>query len=479
MGTLRVFGASGGHNGTTPTGIFDIAADEFQLFDNFIYGASDPNVTLRPSNLRSLFVNLEQPTVSDQNPLGFRFKAFERPNIAPSLNGTTYLSALSSTAQTTLRGMMVNPTRTGQTWEGPIFAAIPNPAGPNWNQNLSSRPDSTAYIQNLIDTQGIASLPAGTYYISAPLKIGAGEGLVGAGMHNTVIIAKSSTIDMIVNRGEAGLNLADLTLQGGRNGIHHQSPNSTTMLQFSTMLLSHVTFRNMANAGIVIQDIFGWDNNFVDYVNFVNCPSGIQQLPSSTYMGGSEETATMCYMDKTVFYGCQFVGCGTAVNLTAKRTNHLNAWVNCLFKDNTAAAMKMQNCKAHLVANCHFINNAGNPAVQNDTNVNFVNCLFRADTRGQSMLVTQTTAEGCQFERGSSITATVLSSQPGINLFYNCYAPNILIGTIQHGVLFNNLFSLNANYNQQGAMIYNRTVYTFLPGTPLPKPQLLFGNKWR
>ena len=42
------------------------------------------------------------------------------------------------------------------------------------------------------------SLPAGTYYISKPLRLKSSQGLMGAGMANTVIIAKDPTQDMIV-----------------------------------------------------------------------------------------------------------------------------------------------------------------------------------------------------------------------------------------------------------------------------------------
>jgi hypothetical protein len=35
----------------------------------------------------------------------------------------------------------------------------------------SWKPDSTAYIQNLIDTNGIAELPEGVFYISSTLLL--------------------------------------------------------------------------------------------------------------------------------------------------------------------------------------------------------------------------------------------------------------------------------------------------------------------
>jgi hypothetical protein len=43
----------------------------------------------------------------------------------------------------------------------PVFEEIPDPAGPDWNVDLASKPDSAPYIQHLIDSQGIAYLSAG------------------------------------------------------------------------------------------------------------------------------------------------------------------------------------------------------------------------------------------------------------------------------------------------------------------------------
>jgi hypothetical protein len=48
---------------------------------------------------------------------------------------------------------------------------LPDPLGANWRTERVGKPDSTAYIQNLINTNGIAELPEGVFYISSTLPM--------------------------------------------------------------------------------------------------------------------------------------------------------------------------------------------------------------------------------------------------------------------------------------------------------------------
>jgi hypothetical protein len=47
----------------------------------------------------------------------------------------------------------------------------PDPVSANWRTERVGKPDSTAYIQNLINTNGIAELPEGVFYISSTLLL--------------------------------------------------------------------------------------------------------------------------------------------------------------------------------------------------------------------------------------------------------------------------------------------------------------------
>jgi hypothetical protein len=69
---------------------------------------------------------------------------------------------------------------------------LPDPLGANWRTERVGKPDSTAYIQNLINTNGIAELPEGVFYISSTLLLpidnaAIAKGIQGKGTGKTVI----------------------------------------------------------------------------------------------------------------------------------------------------------------------------------------------------------------------------------------------------------------------------------------------------
>jgi hypothetical protein len=77
-------------------------------------------------------------------------------------------------------------------WARPIWE-LPDPLGANWRTERVGKPDSTAYIQNLINTNGIAELPEGVFYISSTLLLPIDSsptaiyGIQGKGTGKTVI----------------------------------------------------------------------------------------------------------------------------------------------------------------------------------------------------------------------------------------------------------------------------------------------------
>ena len=206
METFRIFGNQGRMEVTGPIvepqpGNFDIGAEEFISVGNVLsqVGITDPDIVFRPTNNKSLILNcgVVPLSIKDEKSSPFRISSFYQPNV--TLNGIPIVSSpLSTSQQETFRQLISSNRRTVATYPKPVFEPIPDPAGPNWASGLSSKPDSTAYIQNLINTQGIAFLPAGTYYISSSLHLGKQNGIIGAGDSQTVIIAKSPDIDMIV-----------------------------------------------------------------------------------------------------------------------------------------------------------------------------------------------------------------------------------------------------------------------------------------
>ena len=467
MGTLRLFAAQGANlrdGGKNATGLLDAAARDLHLCGVHLWGKfTEPNIRLRKANARLLMAGSRGYTVHDEASDAFRFRAFAGQD-APTV-------PLSAKQQEALRAMVAEPDRRVQPWERPRFGPIPDPLGPDWRKGLEARPDRTAELQKRIDAEGIVLLDPGVYAVSAPLRVGLDQGLIGAGADKTAIVARTPDIDIIA--GDTGKRmpfvLADLTLQGGRNGIHHATP----WTRCTGVWLSHVTFRNMAHAAIFLDQINTWDNNFLDHVNFADCAAGFRQLPDPKYPGGY--TATMCFVDKVVFHRCQFVRCGVAVDMPARRPNNLNTWVECLFQGNRQAAARLTNCTTHLFANCDFIGNGGAPCIQSNRSVAFVSSRFQAGPGGGGLLPRATIAEGCTFQRGEASQATLLGA-PGTNHFANCTSVDMPLGPVGDALLLNSTFARDPALSRQAVLVQKGTPTVLVPGQAHPRPQFLVGS---
>lgn len=502
MGTLRIFGMNGGNHGKNKTGDFDVDADEFQLCNDSMEPIGSPQIDyqLGANNRRVLLVNSSSPGKSWRHaaahPFGFKAFAGDAATVAVATSARTTpewtlaTGALAPPEQTILRGMVVQPPRAaGQVpWETPSYGPVPDPAGPEWAAKPAAAADATAMIQRLIDTDGIARLPAGAYYISKPLKLSCRQGIIGAGAGATVLIATSSTMDMIVAndpvtaRTGTRITLADITLQGGGNGIHFEpvgtSANQGRFAQYTDCYFNHVTFRNMSNAGIFMDRIYALDNNFFSHVHFVNCDAGLKQKVDPAYAGG--ENPTMMYMDKCVFYKCQFAGNRLALDLLGRRSCNLNAWINCLFQDNREGAAAMSSYLTTVFANCDFINNGGTAVVGNNHTVSQVGNRYQAGSSGQAMFGGPVSAEGCVFDRAGSATATILNDSTRLVFLNNCAAPNMPLGLPAgaNGLLLNTTLGMDPALNQQAVALHAGAAGILLPGTPAPAAQLLVGSDW-
>ncbi len=503
MGTLRIFSPNGGnHYSGKRTGDFDMAADEFQLYNDLIGPDQPPNVVLEPTCVRSLnFCPRSPKDVTDLATDAFRIVALDPGSGDPRgflVNGTSYSNPLPAGLQAKLRAMLVNPKRNGEPWEAPTYGKAPDPAGTNWNKNLSGKTDSTVIIQGMIDNNPdhIARLPAGIYYISSSLKLGRNQGIVGASADTTALVALNPAIDLIVGSDPptqaTGTNiiLADLTLQGGANGIHFDkintstgqgaAPNGGRRAQYTNMYVSHVAFRNMTNAGICMDQIYGLDNNFLGYLYFINCGTALLQItdPTPHPEAFHGDFPTLMYMDKTVFYRSQFIGNRVALSLKANRANNLNAWIECLFQDNSDGAVVLKNNSSDLFANCDFINNGGHAAVTSNDNVSFVSCRFQSGANGVALLEGPVSAEGCQFAQNGSTKATILAGKNRRISFYDCKSTDVPLGPLAgtSGIFVNSALP-DTSLSQQVVLLKDGSARTLVPGKPDPRPQLLFGSR--
>jgi hypothetical protein len=483
VGTLRFFVANGAdfiHTAGSPaaTGYFNIGAENFLLYNDISSSASANKTELQTTVGNAIMWNVPAP-----NQPGQGLKIDGASTFDYSFTGAVTAAQLHSARVSSLQSALTPLTggRPEVPWEAPLYDPVPDPGGADWNQNLPSKPDSSVYIQNLINTQGIAFLPAGTYYISHPLRLNSTQGLIGAGMGSTLIIATDPTIDMIVGDDHVAVDtitsmaLGDLTLQGGLNGIHHAPSGSGAGAQYNLMFLSHVSFRNMSNAGIFIDSIVAWDNNLIDHVNFVNCGTGIKQRVSPTYAGG--EAPGQSYLDKNVFYHCQFISNGVALDLPAERANNLNVWVENLFDNNQNGVSQMTNNLSAVIANSDFINNGGAAVLTNDgSNLSIVSCRFTAGLQGNAMFSGTFSVEGSSFQEGAGGRASMVLNG-GILSFFNSYSVNMPTGPILNGYFFNNQLYENPALSVQGVSVQNGKKVVILPGgtTGNPAPTLLLG----
>ncbi|MBI3980842.1 hypothetical protein HY345_02490 [Candidatus Microgenomates bacterium] len=492
MGSVRILAAEGGQYESNPikTGFFDIAAEEINFYDFTDNGgsAADPRLVFQKENKRSSQIHFNRNFSTDdraENPV--RLKTLFGGGCCQDImvnDNNALTSALTAQQQAALKQIFLPTNQATVVWERPSFSdKIANPAGENWQTERKTKTDSTTYLQNLINTNNIARLPAGVYYISQPLKLKRGQGIIGAGEDKTAIVAKNSDIDIL--RGDEGKSvsweitdennfydtfytLSDITLQGGKNGLHMDEHGSGNVTRFDFGGFSHVTFRDMTEAGIFIDGIGSWDNNFHDNLTFYNNSVGVKQRNSPN----SKTFVGLGHIDKNIFFHSRFIANGRGIDFKSRRANVANGFINSLFKDNTVQAVDTTSTGRVIYANTDFINNAGNPTIKaGDTLTSFVNAYFRADEKGQTMLDNGVEVEGSIFERGTSQTATIMRG--GWGTFYNNKSQDMPMGALDQGLVINNSFPLDSVLNTPGVFIKDGKATIFLSGQTDPKPQLL------
>ena len=458
---VRVFGLTCGYRGEAPDTL-------------------PPKIILREGNERSLFTDLLHYSYSIPLSNKLNVRAFEQPLGKPEAGQPIAIAPAGAerTQQAALKEMILQTGRQMCPWEIPSFNPIPNPAGDAWVKDAATAPDQTQMLQDRLDKEGMVVLPPGKYYISAPLRINTDKGLIGAGMERTVIIAKNPNLSMFVYDAQGktrSVTLANLTLQGGRVGVHLKGEDVGDH-PLSHSFLSHITFRNMSEAGVFVdmpaEGASSFDNNLISYCNFVKCGAGLKQSKSTPRQG----VHIWGFIDKLVLYRCQFLQCGVGIDFPATRANNACSYIECLFKGNTEAAAKLVHNTTPSFAKCDLIDNAGDPLVASDSTAYFISCRFQAGAGAQSLLPSQSCAEGCVFESGS-LTGAVIVKKPAPNRFsqnhfYNCRA-KMPIGHLDNGLLLNNLFANNPDLSQVASYVFGGKVSVLVPGMPQPGPQLL------
>jgi len=472
IGNLRVTDF-GGANGYSPikTPAFDIEANNvFFLNEDIgsdIISKLSPNANMIDISLRHDYTRTSG-TVS-----GFDIKAHHIGTANESnivVNKTVQTKAISD-----ISGLSNNILGTKYTpWARPNWENLPDPLGANWRTERVGKPDSRAYIQNLINTNKIAELPEGIYYIGSTLKISsADQGIIGSGTGKTVIVGLTDDfplITMVSVQGFTTYYLANLTLQGGSVGQFF--PENYVGSAFINT--KYVVFRDQ-KIGLHLYKMGGTDNCFFDSISFVNCGTGLFQQPKPI----TDNVDMSGYIDKVVFYNGQYINCNIGAYTHGIRANNLNAWVNCKFNgNNTAASIGGSNFP--IMANCDFTNNYGDSVILGNLlslySCNFYNNPVTVSTTKLASIF----AEGCNFLDNKQLTTWQQFNNTNLYIVNSTVTGNVLVndrpqneyGT-DNGVFLNSTLQSNPTISKMLVNMKSRVSTVIIDATPNPYPQLL------
>jgi len=467
---FRGFVLQGGAQGAAPTRFMDVSARDVELAGVRLFRAASPAVKL--DDAVATFTNLLPVDVTFENRRAGQRQLFAFENAGAAV----------TVQQGTIKETDIAQLRAARSWEAPRLPAIRHSAARDWIRQRASASDSREYLQGLIDRFNIAVIPAGTYYISGPLMLRNGQGIIGAGADRTVIVAKTSDVNLIEGADHyevkhvTGFTLIDLTLQGGRNGIQHDEQGAGKGAQFNLIHLSHVVIRDMAQSGISISGIYGWDNNLIDNVTFHRLPVGVRQTSSTWYVSSAVngDVEGMNYMDKNVWYRCVFDEVGVGMELTAKRANGLNACVECLFRRNALGAMRLTYNVSTVVANSDFVANGGDPVIASNLPIGIVGSRF-VDGPGKSFLDSDAMCEGCTFTHSTG-GITSIGRTGGRVLLIDSQSRSVPLGKLASALFVDSPLKETEKLNARIAEIRGGVVRLLVNGAPQPVEQLL--SEW-
>lgn len=473
MGNVKITDFNGGNGGSpfkTPS--YDIDANN--LF--FLSKVMNADVDLVSSKTNVTLVDgLKGYSRSSGTVKGYDFLGNLDYSNSISYNGVTQTAAITdktviSSLSSSILGTQYTP------WARPIWENLPDPLGVNWKTDRVGKPDSTVYIQGLID-KGIAQLPEGKFYISSTLKIPSDglHGIVGQGTGKTVIVGMTDDFPIIslLSGADGSIQLAYLTIQGGSVGFNASTNYGALNIAYQNM--KFVVFRNQ-NYGIHLNKTGGFDNNFLENISFVNCNIGFFQEPGITAANGESNTT---YVDKTVFYNSQFLNCNTAFSMLATRANNLNAWINCKFKGGDIA-LDLASQNAPIIANCDFSDYKGNNVINSNT-ISMYSCkLYNNTVTASTIKSSYVHIEGCDFLDSSDVFQKMIYTSLNHYIINSTITGNAVVNIPynqgyypQSAIFMNSKLVANASLSKLLVNIKQGVPTVLLDGEPQPYPQLL------
>ena len=342
--------------------------------------------------------------------------------------------------------------------------------------------DHTAYLQALIDSTGIAFLDSGVYYISKPLVFDKWEGIIGQGKGKTIIRALNDTVDMIVNAQKDTLGhvetrphffVAELSLENGRNGIMFYTDKQGTGIEDTTLLSSsnfirYVELYNMSNAGIYLNSTnyyqMGFDNNFIEYVDFFRCKSGIKKrVPRKSYS----------WLDKVVFYRNRYIENEIAVDLSTWRSDNLNAWIECLFKDNTVKDMSMYEAKP-VIALCKFKSPYADTVIFNGRfSTSVIQCEINSGKTGATIFSHGSLVEGSTITANNAEFSTYKDPDVPFMLFNSTLTGVSSVNNVKNGIFYNSTFNSNDTLSKKLIQFTDGVSTVIINNASDPAPSVL------
>ncbi|TRX22993.1 hypothetical protein [Flavobacterium franklandianum] len=477
MGDVKIadFGGANSYSSVqTPT--FDIDANNLLFFHKYIKGEGKSGSPTISSKTNVLYYQGRHDDYVRKagTIIGYDFKAYfidDLPYNGIADNDITYNGIVQKSIvqnSTQLTNHIIGTQHTP--WVRPTWETLPDPLGANWRTQRAGKPDSRAYIQNLIDTNGIAELPEGVFYIGSTLNliVDGLKGIKGSGTGKTVICGLTDDFPLITlfesPTGDNNFKLDFLTLQGGSVGLY--SPDEIRQLAFLNS--NYVVFRNQ-NYGIHLYWNFGLDNVFLNNISFVNCNIGFFQEPKPTY-----DFENAGYVDKAVFYNGQFINCNTAISMRATRANNLNAWINCKF-DNNDLAFDIYSHNFSFAANCDFTNHKGSNIIR-DSPLSLYNCNFYNNNTTDAIIRSWGSfIEGCNFSDNIPLFSLTTTHYNNQNYILN----SIIAGNVTRtygktqAVYVNSNFLSNPTLSKLLVNINDNIPTVIINSKPNPYPQFL------
>lgn len=476
MGQVKIADLNGGNGGSPyKTPAFDIDATDLFLFNRVL---ADPTDILSLRTNAFLVAGTSGAyTRKSGTVTGFNLLGNIGNGQSVDYNGVRITTPILNTADISKISNVILGTK-HTPWAKPNWNILPDPLGSTWATDRIGKPDSTAYIQNLINTNGIAELPKGIYYISSTLLVPSdrNHGIVGKGTGETVICGLTDDFPLISIKGGYGVDgnivLSYLTLQGGNTGLYASTQYGGLNIAYQS--LKFVIFRNQVNA-IHLNKTGGFDNNFLENLAFIDCDKGFFQEPTP----GNSGESNSAYVDKTTFYKNQFINCKTGLSMKATRADNLNAWIDCNF-DGGNIAFDLANQNAPIIANCDIKNYTGTNVIISNT-ISIYNTTVHNNTVSNSTLsVLGVNIEGCDFLDNTKMFSPILYNSLNHHIFNSTITGDAVVKITagkgyypQYAIFSNSRLLANPTFSKLLVNAKDAVPIVIINTAPNPYPQFL------